>query len=151
MRVNHAIISWGCTSSGVYVPCIYMHARWELLYMTEVFVVVLVLCISSAKTLTWHACKCKVHQLHQRYILMRMHLWWSLCTLCLHACQVRVTIGDSSLCCCTCVMYLEHQLTPMCVDSLYKCILANTSAIWQQAAHTTCHLLAAQQEPYTKA
>ena len=28
--------------------------------------------------------------------------------------------------------------------------MANTSAIWQQAAHTTYHLLAAQQEPYKK-
>ena len=35
---------------------------------------------------------------------------------------------------------------------LYKCIMANTSSIWQQAAHTTYHhLLAAQQEPYKKA
>ena len=30
-------------------------------------------------------------------------LWWSSCTLYLHACQVRVTVGYSSLCCCTCV------------------------------------------------
>ena len=34
---------------------------------------------------------------------------------------------------------------------LYKCIMANTSAIWQQAAHTNYHLLGAQQEPYKKA
>ena len=39
---------------------------------------------------------------------LRMYLWWSLCTLHLHACQVRVTVGDSSLCCCTCVTYFEH-------------------------------------------
>ena len=26
----------------------------------------------------------------------------------LHACQVRVTVGDSGLCCCACVMYFEH-------------------------------------------
>ena len=33
-----------------------------------------------------------------------MFLWWSLCTLYkLHACQVRVTIGNSDICCCTCV------------------------------------------------
>ena len=25
----------------------------------------------------------------------RMYLWWSLCTLYLHACQMRVTVGDS--------------------------------------------------------
>ena len=37
--------------------------------------------------------------------LQRMYLWWSLCTLYLHACQVRVTAGDSGLCCC--VMYFE--------------------------------------------
>ena len=30
-----------------------------------------------------------------------------LCTLYLHKCQVRVTVGDSGLCCCTCVAYSE--------------------------------------------
>ena len=34
---------------------------------------------------------------------------------------------------------------------LYKCLMANTNAIWQRAAHTTYHLLAAQQEPYQEA
>ena len=35
---------------------------------------------------------------------------------------------------------------------LYKCITANTSAIWQHAAHTTDQfLLAAKQEAYKKA
>ena len=29
-----------------------------------------------------------------------MYLQWSLC-------QVRVTVGDSGLCCCTCVKYFE--------------------------------------------
>ena len=37
-------------------------------------------------------------------------------------------------------------------EILYKCITANTSAIWQHAAHTTDQLLiAAKQEPYKKA
>ena len=40
---------------------------------------------------------------------LRMYLWWSLCALYLHACQVRVTVGDSGLCCCTCVAYFEHK------------------------------------------
>ena len=48
-----------------------------------------------------------------------MYLWWSLCTLYLHACQMRVTIGDSGLCCCTCIMYFECWLTPLCVDSAW--------------------------------
>ena len=39
---------------------------------------------------------------------LRMYLWWSLCTLHLHTCQVRVTVGDSGLCCSTCVMYFKH-------------------------------------------
>ena len=38
----------------------------------------------------------------------RLYLWWSLCTLYLHACQVRVTVGDSGLCSCTCVTYFER-------------------------------------------
>ena len=33
---------------------------------------------------------------------VRMYLWWSFCTLYSHACHVRV-VGDSGLCCCTCV------------------------------------------------
>ena len=40
--------------------------------------------------------------------LLRMYLSRRLCTLHLHACQVRVTISNSGLCCCTCVMYFEH-------------------------------------------
>ena len=40
---------------------------------------------------------------------LRMYLWWSLCAWYLHACQVRVTVGDSGLCCCTCVAYFEHK------------------------------------------
>ena len=47
------------------------------------------------------------------------YLWLSLCALYLHACQVRVTAGNSGLCCCTCVMYFECQLTPLCVDSAW--------------------------------
>ena len=31
-----------------------------------------------------------------------------LCTLYLHACQVKVTVGDSGLCCCACVMSFER-------------------------------------------
>ena len=38
-------------------------------------------------------------------------------SLYLHACHVRVTVGDSGLCCCTCVTYLQPKLSPLCVDS----------------------------------
>ena len=34
-----------------------------------------------------------------RSLLLRMYLWWSLCTLYLLACQVRVIVGDTGLCC----------------------------------------------------
>ena len=39
------------------------------------------------------------------------------------------------------------------IRKAYKCITANTSAIWQHAAHTPTNLLflAAKQEPYKKA
>ena len=40
-------------------------------------------------------------QVNTRYVLfLMMHLWRSLCTLYLLACQLRVTIGNSGLCCC---------------------------------------------------
>ena len=48
-------------------------------------------------TFTWHACKYKVHKLHQRHILKEYLV-----------CQVRDTIGDSGLCCCPWVTYFEH-------------------------------------------
>ena len=38
-----------------------------------------------------------------------MYLWWSLCTLHLHECQVRVTIGDSGFCC-VCMTYIFPAL-----------------------------------------
>ena len=47
----------------------------------------------------------------------RLYFWWSLCTLYLLACQVRVTVGDSGLCCCTCDTYFERQLTFLCIES----------------------------------
>ena len=59
-------------------------------------------------TLTWHACKYKVHKLFSFFsflLILRMYPWWSLCILYLHACLVRVTTGDSDVCCCTCVKY----------------------------------------------
>ena len=40
--------------------------------------------------------------------IFRMYLWWSLCTLYSHACQVRVTVGNSGLCCCACVTSFQH-------------------------------------------
>ena len=60
---------------------------------------------SPTVTLAWHA-----------PLVLRMYLRWNLCSLYLHACQVRVTVGDSCLCCCTCVMYFKCQLTPLCVN-----------------------------------
>ena len=38
----------------------------------------------------------------------RMYLWWGLCTSYLHACQMRVTVGDSCLCCCSYVTYSKR-------------------------------------------
>ena len=38
------------------------------------------------------------------YLNTLMYLWWSLYILYLWACQVKVTVGDSGFCCCTCVM-----------------------------------------------
>ena len=46
----------------------------------------------------------------------RMCRSWSLCTLYLHACQVRVIVGDSDLLLCLCDV-IRRCLTPLCVDS----------------------------------
>ena len=124
---------WTSCTSGIY-----MHARWELLCMYLWW---------SLCTLYLHACQVRVTvnvplvefmylaftrmpgesysgavyvpciYTNTRWELLWMYLWCSLCTLYLHACQVRVTVGDSDLCCCACVTYFECWLTPLSVDS----------------------------------
>ena len=59
------------------------------------------------------------------YVCMRMRITEDvplvdLCTLYLHTCQVRITVGDSGLCCSVCVTSLGRSLTPLCVDSNVK-------------------------------
>ena len=73
---------WGCTSGEVYVPWIYTHARWDF---EDVPVVEFMSLVFT----------------HMPGEILRMYLWWSLCTLNLHVCQVRVTIGNPGLYCCT--------------------------------------------------
>ena len=56
-----------------------------------------------------------------------MYLWWSVCTLCLLACQVRVTVDNSSLCCCLCdifralinVLFVDSVVTLTSVTEVY--------------------------------
>ena len=43
-----------------------------------------------------------------------MYLWQSLCTLYLHACQVRFTVGNSGLCCCVSVWCLLSANSLVC-------------------------------------
>ena len=45
-------------------------------------------------------------------------IWLHLHILYLLACQVRVTVGDSGLCC-VCVASFDHLLTPLCADSAH--------------------------------
>ena len=52
------------------------------------------------------------------WVSERMYPWWGLYTVTLYllVCQVRVTVGDSGLCSCLCVMSFECWLTPLLVD-----------------------------------
>ena len=61
-----------------------------------------------------------IHFFFSFSFVVELYLWWSLCTFYLPACQVTVTVRDSGLCCCTCVMSFEHQLTPLWVDFFLK-------------------------------
>ena len=95
------------------------------------------------KTLSWHASKCKVHKLNQRILSpglrvntryinsIRGCLWWSLCTCYLLACQVRVTVGDSGLCCfCFCDVFRVQINSLVC----WFC----TSALGLVLFHSLC-------------
>ena len=44
---SHPASSRGYTSGGVYIPCIYSHARWKLPQVTQAFVAVFVWYLSS--------------------------------------------------------------------------------------------------------
>ena len=57
-------------------------------------------------------------RLRQNLLLVQMYLWWSLCSLYLHACRVRVTVSDSGFYWFTCVKYFERWLTPFSDDSI---------------------------------
>ena len=94
-------------------------------------------------TLTWHASKYKVHKLHQRILSPGMRantryinsirgcLWWSLCTCYLLACQVRITVGDSGLCCfCFCDVFRVQINSLVC----WFC----TSALGLVLFHSLC-------------
>ena len=59
-----------------------------------------------------------------------MYLWWSLYTLYLHACQVRVTVGDSGLCCCVCVTSFKCYWMPLCVDSDLSVVVRTLTCLW---------------------
>ena len=78
----------------------------------------LVLSYACAHLCCWVCLKWRVYICHWWASFLRMCLWWSLCTLCLLACQVRVTVGDSGLCWWFCVMAFKCQLTPLCVVSV---------------------------------
>ena len=62
---------------------------------------------SSSPGFSWLFSRRRINRTLQSNILS-MYVWWSLCTLYLHACQVRVTAGDSGLCCRVCVTSLER-------------------------------------------
>ena len=94
-------------------------------------------------TLTWHASKYSVHKLHQRILSPGMRantryinsirgcLWWSLCTCYLLACHVRVTVGDSGLCCfCLCDVFWAQ------INSLVSWFC--TSAVGLVLFHSLC-------------
>ena len=125
---------------GVYVPCIYSHARWSL---CTVYIYIICRWWSSSTCIDTHVPQVEfmyrvyiyiyadggahvpciyrhVPQVEFMYLVFtRMpggvyvpciytHARWSLCTLYLHACQVRVAVGDSGLCSCACVTSFER-------------------------------------------
>ena len=49
-----------------------------------------------------------------------MYLWWNLRILYLLACQVRVTVADSGVCCCVCATSVGRYVGPLFVDSFWK-------------------------------
>ena len=64
---------------------------------------------------------------------LRMYLWSSLCTLCLHACQVKFTVSDSGLLCPLSVerYWLSHMLPRSHIrDQTFVCCLHCSIALF---------------------
>ena len=56
-------------------------------------------------TLIWHANNASKYKVHKPR--KRMYIWWSSCPTYSLACQVRVTLGYSRICCCICLTSFE--------------------------------------------
>ena len=93
----------GCTSGGVYVPCIYTLQDVPLVEFMYP-------CIYTLQDVPL------VEFMYLVFTPYRMYLWWSLCTLYLLACQVWVTVVDSGSLL-LCFVSLERLLTPLCVEN----------------------------------
>ena len=68
---------------------------------------------------TRHASKCKAHNAtrsicEERYASLMMRLWWSLCTLCVLACQMRVAVGDRFFLLCLSNVFRASVKSPVC-------------------------------------
>ena len=113
------------------LPCLFFTQRfkgdmqtcklaWETFFLTCKYLPFLVIL---------HGCPINTYAT-QAPFYSRVYLWWSLCTLRLHACQVRVTVGDSGLCCCTCVTYFERWLTPLWVVYYFEFKIFGVQTCW---------------------
>ena len=87
------IIYRGCTSGGVYVPCIYRGCTSGKVYVPCIYRG----CTSGRVYIYIYIVFTEDVPLVEFMYLVKLYL---------HACEVRVTVGDSGLCCCTCVCYV---------------------------------------------
>ena len=99
-QLSTLVKSWQ-GSSSLWSAMGYFHSKVskEICVWTHGPHCILVLQVASTVRLTFDRW---FRQLKFTMSWKRMYLWWSLCTLYLYAQQVRITIGDSGLCC-TCV------------------------------------------------
>ena len=69
-------------------------------------------CLCGSGEDTWSVFSLQIGEQCECFFLLLflkiMYLWWRLRTLYLLACQMRVTVGDSGLCCCVCVASFER-------------------------------------------
>ena len=134
----------GCTSGGVYVPCIYMHARWELLLVTRVFVVcarvtsleryLTPLCVDSARALQAPFCfrflycpvKLAFLNLSCVWILFynagRFFCWFFVCLCTLMCVSALVCV---CVCACACVYVILDSIATLTLYFLFCTVSVN--------------------------
>ena len=136
--LDKQVFVWGCLSGGVYVPCIYSYARWELLLAIQVFTVVFVWRLSSLCVDSFHHVLLYLCDILQALINSLVH--WFFPPHCISS-NTRGEKPQQFSPCLTCAVFPLHGVTPVPVFALCaavtRCVVFTQQALAGEAVTGT--------------